>query len=647
MQIRSLVLSVAVVAAICGPAAGQIVLPPKIARDITPQTKSTRLGPAACDELWLSRIALDELQRCASGADGSNYSSLAERMEKAMLARLACGGADRLSVLNDLVYVKRACEYLPTVEQLPDGKKFAGWLVKNRKISRLMFRALGEVQDPAESLKKLQELVKAAKKTVLDYPNLSVAFATARPLRHYRKQPDPCTMLESFTWYTNPKIPFRYDLRNMPYELSRYLADTRLRLAERRWAMKKYSRKRNLGRCYFDLKYDWDHYKKGKPKKIAKLEYTLANLHKVGGVCIDQAYYAAEVCKAFGVPAAISVGRGRSGMGHAWLARLKIDRKNRRGVWDTRTGRYRLFKYYFGKVRDPGSGSRIFDSQLSIGGMASQLPLRRLEEADAATALAMLVEQFKDDQAAVDLSVLKDLAKLHDERFATDEQQKTAGAETGWIQQAGKVDQALMEDMIGLAISRNLAHTRAWQYIIQLRSSEQLPVKSLNRFFDVLVTRTAKEYPDYSCLMVMQIVPTIPDAAIRLKVYQRSLGVYGKRPDLRGRILLAVGDDYRDQDKLDMALKAYAQAAEVTAEVPAVVMRASSQAEQILAARGEIEQAIRMYTRLMELTKRFASTSAFRSQTSYYRIGKRLAALLKDAGREKQAESILKKIEES
>ena len=66
---------------------------------------------------------------------------------------------------------------------------------------------------------------------------------------------------------------------------------------------------------------------------------------------------------------------------------------------------------------------------------------------------------------------------------------------------------------------------------MKLREADRIPADHLNGFFQVLVDRTAKRYPDYSCLMVMKIARTLPDPAHREKVYQRAITVYGKRPD--------------------------------------------------------------------------------------------------------------------
>lgn len=593
--------------------------------------------PAAVDDGWLSEIVFDELKKFSATGE---YKDLAERMKQAILARLVCGGLERFGTLNDMMYVFRACAYLPLAEEASGGKELPQWLLEHRGVSRRLFRAMEDVDKPAESLKALWELVAADEKAVLEYPELAAAFATCQPLEHYRPQPEPCSMAESFRYYTRSTVDFRYDLKKMPFEISRYLADTRLNLKERRWAVGKYAKSANPAKSYFDLKYDDDHYRKGEPKKIAKLPYTLPSLRSTGGVCIEQAYYAAEVCKALGMPATIVSGRGRSGIAHAWVACLKISRGGTKARWDSDTGRYRALKYYTGQLRSPSTGRSILDSELMLVGGAAQLPLSRREEADAAVALARMVDRLRDSTPTVELDVINGLASRYDQPAAAKEGQ--AKASTDWIQAKRKLDLALVEDLMDMAVDRNLAFRPAWVFLIEMRQSDRLPVEHLDRFFDTLIGRTAEAFPDYSCEMVLRIVPTLSDASTREKVYRRALGVYGGRPDLTGRILTALGDDYRDRDKKRKALTAYEQAAVRSVKVPEVVLMASARAEAMLVEARRRDVAIKMYQKLFSKAKK--EKTAFRTQTAHYQLGMRLVQLFRDAGEHSAARRVLAKL---
>jgi tetratricopeptide (TPR) repeat protein len=199
-----------------------------------------------------------------------------------------------------------------------------------------------------------------------------------------------------------------------------------------------------------------------------------------------------------------------------------------------------------------------------------------------------------------------------------------------------------VEDLLALSVAANLAHRPTWDWIVQLRRDGRLPVAHLGRFFDVLIDRTAKAYPDYSCQLVQDILPTIDDFEQRREVYERAMQVYGRRPDLRGRLYLAVGDDYLRQGEPAEALRAYELAATRCVDLAAIVLEAARRAETLLMENDRADLAIRMYQKLFEKAK--PVKTAFPSQTAHYRLGRRLATLLERAGRDDDARRILHKI---
>ena len=619
-MIRHRVLLVVLAAALaCAPAAGA-----------GREKRASDNGPR---DRWLAEALMAELGR-ASGPE--DHKALAAKTSKVMLARLACGDAGQLETLSELAYVLRACKYLPLAAKTAGGDEFAQWLAANRPLARRMFRALADVKGPAEALAKLQQLQAAERAKVLSYPDLAVAFATSRPMKHYRPPHGPATMLESFRYFTSSRR-FRFDLKQMPYELARYLATSRLGLGDRRWAAGRYAGRAKPAKSYFDVRHDADHFYRGRPKKIAKLAYTMPNLRRAGGVCVDQAYYASEVCRSLGIPAAIVSGEGASGMGHAWVACLMPAGRGKPAAWDAQTARYRAHQYYSGDVIDPATGRRMPDAELSLAGAAAQLPLESREQADAAVLLARKVDQAARKRIKPDLSVLKELAQEYNRGRGGEERPR---ADTGWIRSVRRLDINLVEDLIFESVHRNLACRPAWELIVELRQADRLPVEHLNRFFDVLVTRTSKSFPEYSCLLVLRIVPTIKDPVTRETVYKRSLGKYGWRPDLQGQILIALADDYRSRGLGDKALETYADAATRSIKVPDAVITATRRAEEILLKGNRPDMAIGMYRKLFAMTRPEDAATAFRKQTSYYRLGSRLADLLEAQGKADEARRI-------
>jgi hypothetical protein len=197
-----------------------------------------------------------------------------------------------------------------------------------------------------------------------------------------------------------------------------------------------------------------------------------------------------------------------------------------------------------------------------------------------------------------------------------------------------------VEALLSLAIKRNLAYSPAWRLVVDLRKNDRLSVESLDQFLTVLITKTAKDFPDQSCQMVLELAPTLPDADRREKAYKKSLAVYGQRPDLKGRILLALGDDARQQGQKAKALAAYLAAANDCIQVPEVALRAASACEELLTTENKAAAALRLYQTLFAKTRKEDCAEEFRKQTSNYKLGTRLAELLRDAGQAGAADKI-------
>src|SRR5205807_3987797 len=98
--------------------------------------------------------------------------------------------------------------------------------------------------------------------------------------------------IEIFDYYVKNESRMYFGIRNVPAELLAYVVDTTASVEEMGWALQKYAGDKEVGKRFFDVKYDYDNFRKGTPKKITTLGFTLPNILKYGGVCADQAYFA-------------------------------------------------------------------------------------------------------------------------------------------------------------------------------------------------------------------------------------------------------------------------------------------------------------------------------------------------------------------
>ena len=325
-------------------------------------------------------------------------------------------------------------------------------------------------------------------------------------------------------------------------------------------------------------------------------------------------------------------------MGHAWVAAFRTHGKD--AAWDCQTGRYEEYKFFTGEITDPALAKVILDADLMLGGAAALLSADRRAEADAAAFAARLVAAAIAESSQLDAAVLDRLADAHDAKFAP------AKSDRAWLKGDRKVDETLVEDLLGLAIDRNLAEKDAWDFIIELRQSNRLSVDHLDRFFDILITKTVKQYPDFSYEMVMKIIPTLPDLPAREAVYKKTVAVYPNRPDIRGKIVLALGRDYVQNDQKEKALAAFEQAAAHCLDNAEVVVSAAGLAEAIYREAKRMDLAIAMYYQLYKKLPRTTAGAAvmFRKDTSFYQIGKRLSELLTDEKRTDEAKKLLAEI---
>ena len=88
--------------------------------------------------------------------------------------------------------------------------------------------------------------------------------------------------------------------------------------------------------------------------------YTLSSIRKHGGICVDQAYYAAISGKALGIPSIFFAGIGKEG-GHAWVGYLKGPRN-----WDLGVGRNGERNVATGQALDPQAWVPVTDHDLEM-----------------------------------------------------------------------------------------------------------------------------------------------------------------------------------------------------------------------------------------------------------------------------------------
>ena len=270
--------------------------------------------------------------------------------------------------------LQRWCELLaanaPTAAALKPATLV--WLLNDVTLTADFFSNLSMKDRTPKVLNLLQEFHEAEPTRFPVYNRVAIAMALVwddppHGAPHHQVAADAVpldtsTPVDRFRFWidTQEKKTSDYELPKLEVEQLKFVVDAAAPLDELRWAQTsaRFSRG-TFERAFFAVKYDEARIEKGVyvwPHK----EYSLKEIRKLGGICVDQAYFAVTAGKASGIPTLFFTGEGRRG-GHAWFGYMKNPDR-----WDMDCGRYQYDKYATGTARDPQTGESISDHELAF-----------------------------------------------------------------------------------------------------------------------------------------------------------------------------------------------------------------------------------------------------------------------------------------
>lgn len=221
------------------------------------------------------------------------------------------------------------------------------------------------------SLEILLRIHQAHPADLEEFPTLGVAYAVVfdQPFPKFwpHRQVDPDDIprgstdpVERFADLvrTQRDDPLDLDPRKLAVHELRFVVDTGVSFDELAWARKHVRLSRSkFGEAFSMVRYDM-------PRLLTGMfnwqsgNYTLEAIQKSGGICVDQAYFAATAGKAHGLPTLFFHGQGQGG-GHAWFGYME-----RPGKWNTDCGRWQNQNYPVGEAINPQTWQPINDSEL-------------------------------------------------------------------------------------------------------------------------------------------------------------------------------------------------------------------------------------------------------------------------------------------
>jgi len=526
--------------------------------------------------------------------------------------------ADKPDLLTGqrVLYAYDVCRLFPAIAAAvpsPHDGPFTQWLLSQPNLVRLLTDAVRPEDDLAGVFRVLYVIKAKARLKKATHANLMVALAIV----HDKQAPsadlkgDGGRVMELFWYYTRNSSAFRVPTRSVPYFMLKYVVDNNVTAAEREWALERYGGAVSVTRLYASVPYDSKLLKDGESKNRRHLDergYTLRNVKKYGGVCVDQAYFASRVCKSVCVPSASFSGRNtKTGVGHAWASAA---RKTGNGwIWID-GGRYQGLKgYVSGTTRDPQTGKMISDRDCWLETRLSSMSVNRRLQSRFCLTGALWMEKEEDIKRA--------------------------------------------RSYLGLAVRLNPYNTEAWQVVARFCSEGKLKSDVIGGFYKMILARF-RDYPQFSRGILEQLRKAIPQSDVKRHVllYDITWRTYQRRfPDIAAAALADKGTYLMSQGRPKRAFSVYSEAVTRYRKNGPVVEMLLDRAEPHYRSQKAIPAYIRLIEPVMSRYRRQRSGVA-RSGLYYSSTHRKLATRLRDLyaeiGNKRKAEyyeKLIKKLE--
>jgi len=261
----------------------------------------------------------------------------------------------------------------PDVLANADNLKTFLALGQDDAVSHLFVEKLSPLDDKKQALQLLLKLAQAQPDDLHEYAALGVAYSLVfdQPFPSYWPHPQvrqsavpigDLDVVQRFGFYVqaNRNKKTDRDLTQLPFEDLKFVVDSEVKLSEFQYAQDKRLPYEDFTQAFFAITYD-----ESRVKSIRNMvmnwpfpSYTLQDIEKNNGICVDQSYYASILGKGRGIPTIAFHGQGSDG-GHAWFGYLKHDLK-----WVLDCGRYANQNYLKGYAIDPQTWHEVKDTTI-------------------------------------------------------------------------------------------------------------------------------------------------------------------------------------------------------------------------------------------------------------------------------------------
>ncbi len=436
---------------------------------------------------------------------------------------------------------------------------------------------------------------------------------TMRINENTTKGADP---IDIFDFFVNNARTMSISPDRLPASSLVFVVDVTEPIDQLQWAHNTYRTSPGIGQRFFEIMYDEEHDRSGKPKRVTQAgNYSIQQIKQYGGVCADQAYYAMSVAKACGIPSAYVVAKGGD-VSHAWVGFLEM--QGRRAHWNFDAGRYPEYQNLRGNIRDPQTGLQISDGRLGILGTAVNAMTQQIHHVQAAQRVVDRMNAgFWSPPASMEL-------------------------DTKGNARTPRTDS--VEDRLALlrqTLNKCAGVPGAWDKVTQIAASGKMSQKNMDVWVRAALQMAGRALQDFSFDFLVDLISTVKDPQAQHQMWEWAFGQFRARPDLAAAVRFEQGELWNANGKPEMAWVAYQDVLDNFLNDGPMTDDVLSAMGKMLAANGKRDA----YLPLLEETARKVRrpddmATNFAKQSNYYKVHWRLVKELEYHNRRGDAKRI-------
>ncbi|MBO6512752.1 MAG: hypothetical protein JJ974_02155 [Phycisphaerales bacterium] len=490
---------------------------------------------------------------------------------------------------------------------------------------------LGLLVDPEhDDLNGVAELAKSLLEQrgelIEQYPTMSSALCVVHESPFgYSRQINENTVkapsvLEIFDYFVKHSGRLPVHPNRLSPALLVHVVDMTERPEQSGWALNRYRANPGIGDRFFEIQYDYAHFRSGAPKRVTTAgDYRLESILQYGGVCADQAYFAEGVAKACSIPSAYVHARGAD-VSHAWIGYLEV--LGNRAEWNFESGRYPEYQNLRGNLRDPQTLEYVSDARVGLlGGQYGVHPSQRWSA----------------------LGVTKAVGRMHSEEWDAGGDVVFESKGTLRIARGGTVKDQLA--LLRSGLTRCAFVPGGWELIAEIADENELSKKELDVWARAVEKMCGVRYQDFSFDIIAELISSVDEERSRVGMWEWVLTRYKSRPDLVAAALIELGALHEELGELERAWWRYEAVSKELINDGPMVMSALWRMRSMLDSRGKRSEIVPWLEDAAQRVNRPPSMGAvFATQSNYFRIHMMLGEELELAGRSRESRAVYESI---